>query len=447
MRFGAAAGLLTGVLWVALEERSEPALAQSSAATGPSAPKVVELEPRALGLGSSSGLIGALTGHDETPEAERWALPAGALDPARATVLDGHLGQVLEDGTRVRYTLDPRLQEVARSTLSRYGVEWGAVVAIRPQTGEILAFAEHAEGRPDLSRLPLHAGAPAASIFKVISAAALLEMGHLAPEETLCTHGGHHKLTLYNLKPSERLDTRCETFAQALGSSNNVAFARWADDKLEPVQLQAMANRFLFGRRLPFPWAVGISEARIPTASRLGLARAAAGFEGTTLSPLHAALITAAIANDGVMMAPYLVARADKGDAALFEATPAKLADVLTPEVAGKLRLMLEESVTYGTGKKFFEHKGKPRLPVRAGGKSGSLSGKDDGLTRHYSWFVALAPIDKPEIAVAALVVNGEQWTIKGAVAARDVLTAWFDKSGTGAAPEPDPADRDPLAE
>lgn len=445
LRLGAAAGLLAGTMWVALEERSDPALARPSASAGIAAPKVTELQTQAPGPTAMAGLVTALTAPSTPRAADRWGIPAGALDPAHATLIDGHLGQILEDGTRVHYTLDPRLQEVATSTLSRYRVEWGAVVAIRPQTGEILAFAEHAEGRPDLSRLPLFSGAPAASIFKIISSAALLEMGHLAPDDTLCTHGGHHKLTLYNLKPNQRLDTRCETFAQSLGSSNNVAFARWADDKLEPMQLQAMANRFLFGRRLPFPWAVGISEARIPTASRLGLARAAAGFEGTTLSPLHAALITAAIANDGVMMAPHLVARADKAGETLFEATPTKLADVLTPDVAGKLRLMLEESVTYGTGKKFFESKGKPRLPVRAGGKSGSLSGKDDGLTRHYSWFVAMAPIDKPEIAVAALIVNGEQWTIKGAVAARDVLAAWFDKDAAPAAA--DPSELDPLAD
>lgn len=451
IRAGLVVGLLTGGLWVALEERPDRALAHDPlaarapltisslsrdpqpgapadpTATTPTAPNMADV----LGLGGGSA------------SKERWAIPAGAIDPKHATVMDGKLGQLLDDGTRVVLTLDPRLQDVAQATLERYKVEWGSVVAIRPQTGEILAFAEYAEGRPDLSRLALHAGAPAASIFKIITSGALLEFGGLTPDSPICTHGGHHKLTLYNLKPSERLDTKCETFAQALGSSNNVAFARWADDKLEPTQLQAMANRFLFGKRIPFPWAVGVSEARIPTASRLGLARAAAGFEGTSLSPLHAALITATIANDGVMMAPYLVQSADKAGASLFEASPAQLAQVLTPAIATQLRGMLEETVTYGTGRKFFEKKGAARLPVRAGGKSGSLSGKDDGITRNYSWFVAFAPIDKPEIVVAALVVNGAEWTVKGAVPARDVLDAYFDR---GAAKDVDPADRDPLA-
>jgi len=461
VRFGVVVGLVTGALWAALEERPERSAAQANALPPPTVVALRDEEAArpARNNAAPTGAFDPMVLGKEPPST--WALPAAQIDPKRATLVEppasangpngsngrGRLGQVLDDGTRVTLTLDPRLQDVAQSTLERYKVGWGAVVALRPDTGEVLAFAEHAERRPDLSHLPLHAGAPAASIFKIITSAALLEKGGLEPDTSICTHGGHHQLTLYNLKPSERLDTKCETLAQALGSSNNVAFARWADQKLQPLELQAMANRFLFGKRIPFPWAVGVSEARIPTASRLGLARAAAGFEGTTLSPLHAALVAAAVANDGVMMAPYLVAKADKDGQTLFEASPHKLADVLSADTSKKLRGMLEETVTSGTGRKFFEKKGVARLPVRAGGKSGSLSGTDDGTTRYYSWFVAMAPIDKPEVVVAALVVNGAEWTIKGAVPARDVLLAWFDKSGKGIDETPDPADRDPLSD
>ncbi len=280
------------------------------------------------------------------------------------------------------------------------------------------------------------------SIFKIISSSALLEYGGLTPDSQICTHGGHHKLTLYNLKPSERLDTKCETFAQALGSSNNVAFAPGPTRSSRPTRLKAMANRFLHGKRIPIPWAVGVSRGAHPDLQPTR-PRAAAGFEGATPSTLRRPSSPRPSASDGVMMAPYLVQRADKGGAAVFEATPAKLAEVLTPAIAAQLRGMLEETVTYGTGRKFFEKKGAARLPVRAGGKSGSLSGKDDGITRNYSWFVAFAPIDKPEIAVAALVVNGEEWTVKGAVPHTGVLDAYFDQ---GAAKDVDPADQDPLA-
>jgi len=139
------------------------------------------------------------------------------------------------------------------------------------------------------------------------------------------------------------------------------------------------------------------------------------------------------------------VRSADKDGGELFRAEPVALQQVLSPERAAALLGLMEDTVTYGTGRKFFEKGGKPRLPVRAGGKSGSLSGKDDTGTRNYSWFVAAAPIDDPEIVVASLVVNGDTWTIKGAVPAREVLAAWFDKGKSGV--EMDKADRDPLGD
>lgn len=449
MRYAIVLGLVSGTLWTLLEDKSgrtteipaTPPLVVSLADLAADAP----LKKR-LAAGRPTPKVAAA----EPEPTTGWAIPAGAIDPKKATLDTSgeHLVQDLPDGTRVVFTLDPKLQRVAAETLARYDVEWGAVVAIRPQTGEILAMAEHAKGRPELSRLSLSAAGPAASIFKVISSAALLEHANLAPDQEICTHGGQNKLTLYNLKANKRLDTKCETFAEALGSSNNVAFARWADSLLTPQQLQQTAEKFLFTRRIPFPWAVGISQARIPFGSRLGFARAAAGFEATTLSPLHAAMITAAVGHEGKMMAPQLIASATHNGEQVYEATPTQLAQVLSPEHAKTLTGMLEATMTHGTGKKFFEKKGVPRLgKVRSGGKSGSLSGRHEDTRRHFSWFVALAPIDNVEVAVAALVVHGENWTVKGAVPAREVLAAYFGSTSGSASTDNDPSQRDPLAE
>ena len=426
-------GLSVGAVWLAVGGVKEPAPVLAAA------PVVAPLHPPARGL---AGVWGTLAEH--TTQRNSWTIPAAALDPRQAIALGDGLGQVLPDGTEVRFTLDPKLQEVAQAALTRFRVEWGAVVAVNPKTGAILAMGEHAEGHPERSRLALQAGLPAASLFKLVTSAALLEYAQLKPDEEICTHGGHHGLTLYNLKPNARLDKQCETFAQALGSSNNVAFARWADARLEPAQLQEMARRFLFGQRLPFPWAVGVSEARVPTGSRLGFARTAAGFEATTLSPLHAALIGAAIANDGKMMAPILVEQATQEGAVVFQAEPALLQEVLSEDDARTLRGLMQATVNYGTGRKFFEIKGKSRINVNVAGKSGSLSGKTAGGTRHYSWFVAMAPAEDPQIVVAAVVVNGAQWTTKGVIPVRDVLEAYF--SNRAGAPSHDSVGTDPLA-
>lgn len=366
-------------------------------------------------------------------DARAYRIPAAEVDPAAAEVDGDSLVQVLGDGTRLELTLDPMLQRAAQRSLAKYKVGYGVVVAVRPATGEILALAEHAELRPDLRHLALQAEGPAASIFKLVSSAALLEYGGLAPTDTICTHGGDKGISLAHLRPNSRLDTRCQTFGEALGASNNAAFGRWADLLLRPAQLQAMAERFLFNRRLPFLWGVAVSRAAIPTGSQLGLARASAGFEGTSLSPLHAALITAAIANGGEMMAPHLVRSASRDGEELYRAEPTPLTRVVEAETAAKLLAMMVETTTTGTGQKFFERRGKPRLPgISVAGKTGSLSAHDTGVARFYSWFVAAAPADAPEIAIASLIVNGEEWTVKGIVPARELLDSYFLRKETG---------------
>jgi cell division protein FtsI/penicillin-binding protein 2 len=114
---------------------------------------------------------------------------------------------------------------------------------------------------------------------------------------------------------------------------------------------------------------------------------------------------------------------------------------VLPPDVAKTLLGMLEATVTTGTGRKYFQGRKGPRLgSVRAGGKSGSLSGETTEGKRHFSWFVAAAPVNPADgvadIAVAALVVNGEQWTVKGSLLARDMLLAAV-TGGSGGAGKP----------
>lgn len=361
------------------------------------------------------------------PEPAGWALPAKEIDLRRAVTEGDHLVQHLRDGSRVEFTVDPAVQRAAMKALERYQVEHGAVVAMRPGTGELLAYAEYAHGRPHLRHLPLLAEGPAASIFKMVTTAALLEQGALTPTSTICTRGGLRGLTLKHLVADDKRDRRCETLTEAFGNSTNAAFARWADQHLEPEELVAKAQAMLFDRRLPFLWGVGASETDIPGGSRLGFANAAAGFSRTSLSPLHAALLAAGVANDGVAMAPRLVRRVSQGDQELYRAEHVQLARLLPAHTAQQLGDIMLSTVSDGTAKKFFRRHGKDRIPgVTIAAKTGHLASRD-GIARHYSWFVAFAPAEAPEIAIAALIVNGETWTTKGPVPAREALSAFFE--------------------
>lgn len=369
------------------------------------------------------------------PQPATYAIPAAQIDPDRAQVVDGRLVQTLADGSEVRFTLDPAIQRAAVDVLQRFQVDYGAVVAMNPATGELLAMAEHAQGRPDLRHLSLQAEGPAASIFKIVSAAALIQHAGLNAESEICTHGGHRRVDLENLHDNSRLDTRCETLKQAFGASSNVAFARWADRLLTPADLQASADAFLFNQRLPFLWGVGVSKAQIPTGSRIAFARSAAGFTASSLSPLHAAVITGAVGHGGVMMAPRVIDRVTRDGEVLYASEAQSLGRALPPEVAAVLAEVMTSTVEGGTARKFFAGKARARLgDMRIGAKTGHLTAQDTGMARHFSWFVAFAPADNPEIAVAGLVVNGAEWRTKGVVLARSVLEAWAERRGELAA-------------
>jgi cell division protein FtsI/penicillin-binding protein 2 len=361
----------------------------------------------------------------------KWSIPARSVELTQAVEVEGALVQTLGDGTEIEFTVEPALQQKALDILRYYRVEYGTVVAMNPKTGDILAMAEHAEGRPDLRRLALQAEGPAASIFKIVTGAVLVEEAGLSAETEICTHGGRRGLTSKLLQPNARRDRTCQTMAQALGASNNVAFGRWADQKLSPKQLESWAERFLFNRRLPFVYGVAMSRARIPTGSQLGLAKTAAGFQGTNLSPLHAALIASSVANEGTMMVPRLIRSARQNGEVVYERRHQELAKVMEASTARELRkMMLETTKVGGSAGRFFHRKRRGRVKARipglsVAGKTGSLSARGAGVTRYYSWFVAFAPAEDPEIALAALVVNGEVWTVKGAAVAAQLLEHW----------------------
>ncbi|MFT7578531.1 MAG: peptidoglycan glycosyltransferase [Myxococcota bacterium] len=427
LRVAAIAGLTLGLLFVAVQ----PGGANKRAV--PNGDTIVA----PLALRSVSATTTAEAGVSTRPPAPAttpvWRIPAAQIDPAHAVVEGDQLVQHLDDGTRVELTLDPMLQRAALRSLKKYEVGYGVVVAMRPKTGEILAMAEYASGRPDLRRLALQAEGPAASIFKIVSSAALVELAGLQPDDRICTHGGRKGLSLYNLRPDAKRDQKCQSLGEALGSSNNVAFARWADKLLRPTQLQAMSERFLFNRRIPFVWGTAVSRVRIPSSSRLGFARSAAGFEGSHLSPLHAAMVMGSVANGGAMMAPRLVRGATLDGVERYRFKPAVVSQTVKPDTARKVLEMMVHTTTTGTGRKFFEKNRKRRLPgIDVAGKTGSLTARDTGVTRHYSWFVGAAPADDPEIVIASLVVNGAEWTVKGIVPARELLSTYFTRKQQG---------------
>ncbi len=349
------------------------------------------------------------------------ASPARRADPEGES-LEAILGSALldsrqqryvtvgADGSRTPLTLDPELQRTADRLLQLYRAPLAELVAIDPATGRLLAVARGVGPEPDGQAIAAEATYPAASVFKLVTTAALLDRG-VPADEAVCYHGGKHRLRARLLADDARHDRRCVSLAQAVAHSSNVAIAKLAERNLDQVLLRSWASRFLFDAPLPLESEAERSRALVP-ADPFAFASTAAGFGQVTLSPLHGAAIAAAIANDGTLAPLQIVDGRPTGQ-------PRR---ILSPKLARELTAMMELAVSEGTAHKAFRSRAARAL--EAAGKTGSLSAHQP--FRDYSWFVGFAPALSPRIAVAALVVNGLKWRVHASTLAEATMQAYL---------------------
>ena len=325
----------------------------------------------------------------------------------------------------VPLTIDPVLQGQLTNILTQYQVPFGAVVVLEPATGRVLAMAEHSQARPDMHGLATRAVFPAASIFKIVTGAALLEAG-LTPQAETCFHGGKRRISSKLLEDSAS-DGQCHSLADAMGKSANVIFAKLTQRHLSPDTLRRAAARFHFNREIDFPVPTDVSLAAVPEGDEFRFAQTGAGFGDVYLSPLHGALLASVAANGGVWRDPVLFEPGEEARTSAGE-------QVLSPEVARGLTTMMEATVTHGTARRVFRERGMG-VPG-AVGKTGTLA--DNKPFRDYSWFVGFAPKDNPKVAVAAVLVNEPLWRIRAAWLGREAMRLGLARLPPGAlAPEP----------
>lgn len=358
---------------------------------------------------------------DDTATRRRQLL--SGFDPLDTRVEGDQVVSDLPGGNKAILSIDLGLQDHLVRELGTYEVPYAAVVAIDPTTGRVLAYVSHSSANPNAGDLVRDPTPPTASVFKLVSAAALVDHG-VTLDETVCYHGGSSRLTQADLVDSD-LDRTCATLPDAVGSSINTVFAKLALRHLDSPSLGRYASAFGFGHSIPFDVPTRPSPSEVPdrNADPLEFARTSAGFWHMHMSPLHGALIAATFANHGVMMRPTIVDRVvDPTGTELLAQRPETFRRVIGAHTADLVAQMMERTTTEGTGRRsFYDRSGRPFLPgIRVAGKTGTLSATDP--YRGYTWWVGFAPIDAPRIAVASLVVNRPEWRIKASYVAREAL-------------------------
>jgi cell division protein FtsI/penicillin-binding protein 2 len=364
---------------------------------------------------------------DEVPPLD-WRREVRALSPR---LEDARLVQPLSDGGRAELTLDPSLQGAAEQLLRAADAVRGAAVVVDVTDGRLLVLAGRSRAEPARNdwSLPLGAWAPAASVFKLVTTAALLDAG-VRPDARVCYHGGLHSVEADNLADQPRLDDRCRNLTYGLAKSQNAIIGRLAHDYLDPARLSATARALGFGAAPSFELPALPSTLTLPD-EPLAFARTAAGFWQSTLSPLHGALLAATIARGGRTLPLHLVDRvSDGGGADLPVPLSAPDERVLGEETARTLGRMMINTTEWGSAQRAFHDRRHHRLlgSVRVAGKTGTLNGNDPFLA--YSWFVGFAPADEPRIAFAVLLARADETDVRAAEVARALVAAWVDRGG-----------------
>ena len=350
--------------------------------------------------------------------------PLAGFDPLSHRLRAGRHVAQLREGRTAELTLDAGLQAHVEEILKRYEVPYGALMAVEPRSGRVLAYVSHSSADPTVGDLVRDAAPPAASVFKVVTAAALLDAG-VGPKRKVCYSGGMSSIQLGDLVDRPR-DHRCVTLSEALGKSANSVFAKLAVRHLDRPTLSRYASAFGFGHSLPFDVPTERSAIDVP-GERLEFARTAAGFWHSHLSPFHGALLAATVANRGAMPRPSLVQQVTNRDGDVLHKFKAEeFRQVIPQGTARRLAQMMRTTVESGTAHgAFFDDHGLAFLPgIEVAAKTGSLS--SERPYRGYSWWVGFAPVDRPRIALSALVVNSPKWRIKSSYVAREALRKYL---------------------
>jgi penicillin-binding protein A len=323
-------------------------------------------------------------------------------------------------GASVQTTIVPEIQKAAADAL---GDQKGAVVALDPKTGAVLAMVtsptydpndiathdieEAGEAYDRLasnSQRPLANRAareiyPPGSTFKLVTAAAALADGKTS--DSLVESPDRLRLpgTRVSLPNSGSCGGTKITLTQALKVSCNTAFANLGLD-LGEDKLREQAQLFGFDRRHLADLG-GVASQFPDKLDQSQLALSSIGQYDVAASPLQMAMVSAAIANDGVLMDPYVVSTVRTPDLQSIEThKPKELSTPMTPEDAQELQQMMSVVVSQGTGSN------AQISGVEVGGKTGTA--QSDPRRKPFAWFTSFAPLDDPAIAVAVIVEDAE---------------------------------------
>lgn len=338
-------------------------------------------------------------------------------------------------GDSVMTTLDVRLQEVAYQSL---GVYRGAIIVSEPATGKILAMVSKPDFDPnkigeiwdDLledneSGILLNRATqglyPPGSTFKIITALEYIRENPDTYKNYSYQCGGRFTLGEDTINCFHGTAHGSENFTKSFAKSCNASFAN-ISVKLDRKSYRNTLSDLLFNKELPVTFVYNKSRVIVDeSVSDSDVMQASIGQGTDQITPLHMNMITCAIANNGVLMKPYLVDYVENYNGNIVKQfSSGTYGRVMAEEEAQALTELMTEVVESGTATKL---KG---LSYTAAGKTGSAEYNSDKSDSH-AWFTGFAPVEDPQICVTIIIEGAGSGGDYAVPIAKRIFNAYLD--------------------
>ena len=331
-------------------------------------------------------------------------------------------------------TINNDLQNFARRLLKRFKTPYSSIVVIDNNNGNVLALAGYNfKSKKDYDQLSLSTTNPGASLYKIISSAALLKTKKVTPESIVYYNGKGTTLYKSQLKNKVNRWTRKINLLRSFAFSNNVSFGKFAQKYLNAKSLHATAESFSFNQGI-----VNVINSPISTfnlaQSDYQLAEFASGFNKVnTISPLHAAYLSMVVSNGGIKQKLNLISTLKIDDVDIDmkkrKLLSTKKTKILNDQDAKNLEKLMVHTVKRGTARGVGSLLSKSlRKSLIIGAKTGSITGGFPEGKRE--WVTAFAkPNDKglgKGISVAVVNILDKKWYVRSSYLAKKMIEYYF---------------------
>ncbi|MBC2717116.1 MAG: PbpA [Desulfobacteraceae bacterium] len=324
-------------------------------------------------------------------------------------------------------SLDPFLQKFIIDHIDRKNSMHFGFVAMDPATGRILSMVSYDKNSKD-ANICIIPDYPAASLFKIITAAAVIEKCGFNCNTPVTFND--NKYTLYKTQLKDRINkyTNQTTFEKSFADSVNPVFGKIGKNRLGKSTLVTYAAAFGFNQTFDFeiplrPSIVSVSD------DPYNWAEIASGFNNETLiSPLHGALVVSSIVNNGKLIAPTIIDEINKKNQVVYHRNSRDVSDIINPNTAITLKKLMNATIVSGTASKSFSRFKKDKIlsKLNIGGKTGSINNNAQHLK--YDWFAGFAEEKNGsnKIVVSVLVVHQDYIGTRAASYSRMAIKEYF---------------------